>query len=209
MITVDECPTCGAPAAPSARRCSHCKAEFFVKNLAYVGSLEKAAVQKYITFYKGLLRTNGDDGEAVLALGLCYLDLGLHDLAIKQIDKAIEEMPQQADVYYYSAISLFKGRKPRILSLSEVKKIESLLEAACQLDDGEAKYYYLRALVKYEYYLKNGMRVVGPGWEELLAEARARAPTGAELVKLIERVPVEASPVTAAIRAVAMQTRVI
>lgn len=201
MITVEECPNCGAPAGLSIRRCTHCKAEFFVKSLAYVGSLEKAAIHKYVTFYKGILREKGDDGEATLALGLCYLDLGLYDLAIKQIDRAIEEMPEQAEVYYYLAVAIFRGRTPKILSFPEILKIESLLEAACQLSDSEAKYYYLRALVKREYYMKNGMRVVGENEGELLSEARSRVSDGAELAKLLQRVPTDDSPVAAAVRA--------
>lgn len=196
------CPQCGHPAPLNTRRCEYCEAEFFIPSLGYLSKFDKGGIDKYIQHFKSSLRQNPGNAEAALSLGLCYLDLGLYDLAIKQIDKALEEMPEEADIYYYSAVALFRGRKPRILSLTEVKKIESLLEAACQLNDSQAKYYYLRALIKREYYLKNGMRIVGLGDGDLLAEAKARVVDPADLTKLLQRVPADDSPLLSAIRAV-------
>ena len=134
MIAVEECPNCGAPAGPSARNCTHCKAEFFLKTLAYVGNLGNAAVQKYVNLYKGLLRANDDDGEAMLGLGICYLQLKLYAVATTNFNKAIEVIPDQPDVYYYYALSLIGGRALRTLRDSEVSHILEYLNTAIQLD---------------------------------------------------------------------------
>jgi tetratricopeptide (TPR) repeat protein len=205
MIVVEECPKCGAPAPTAARRCAYCKAEFAIKTLSSLGSLDRSAINRYIAAYKRQLQTQPQDAEAALALGLCYLDLGLYDKAIELVNTAIAQMPEQADVYYYAAVALFKGRKPRTLTLNEIKHIESLLEAACQLDDDKAHYYYLRAVIKREYYSKNGLRVVGASDAELLTLARSRHVDGMELAKLLERIPMDETPIKAAIRAVIQQ----
>jgi len=91
--------------------------------------------------YKMVVAKNTGDGEAHYAIALCYLQLGLHELAIKNFKRALELMPDDADVYYYYGLSLLRGRRPKLLSLTEVKRIEEYLETALQLNNRPAKYY--------------------------------------------------------------------
>jgi len=130
-----------------------------------------------------------DDGEAHYGLALCYLQLGLHDLATKNFKRALELMPEYADAYYYYGISLVRGRTPKLLSLNEVRLIEQYLEAALQLDDRPAKYYHLAAILKFEYYLSNGLICPPPSPDELffMAEDREHDPWEAE--RLLYLVP--------------------
>lgn len=190
-MNVEQCPQCGAPASPSDRKCAYCKAEFFVTSIAYLSRFDKPAINKYINHYKQLLRADPDNGELNLAMGICYLDLGLFDLAAKYCSIALEQTPDNADAYYYCAIALLKGRKPKILTLTEIKKIEPLLVAATQLDNTKAQYFYLHALIKYDFYLKNGLRLNPPTVEELMAQASSLHVEKEEIDKLFQRVPVE------------------
>ncbi len=190
MITVEECPNCGAPAGPSARSCTHCKAEFFVKTLAYVGSLEPSAVQKYVNFYKGLLRAKDDDGEASMSLGMCYLQLRLYPVAAKHFENAIALVPNQPDVYYYYALSLIAGRALRTLRDSEVNHILEYLNTAIQLDSEDSKYLFLAAAIRADYHKTNCLLVPAPGIEELLSQAMDARRVRPELQRLLQSVPV-------------------
>ena len=189
-IAVEECPNCGAPAGPSARNCTHCKAEFFVKSLAYAGSLQGPAVQKYVSFYKGLLRAKDDDGESVMGLGICYLQLKLFALATKNFERAVEIIPEQADVYYYFALSLIGGRALRTLRDSEISRILEYLNTAVQLDGSEAKYLFLGAAIRADYHKTNCLLIPPPGVEGLLTQALSARRVPAELERLMQSVPI-------------------
>ena len=124
--------------------------------------------------YKTAISANATDEDAYYAIGLCYLQLGLYDLAIKNFQKAIEFMPAHADAYYYLGLSMIRGRRPKTLSLSEVRFIEKNVNTAIQLNSGTAKYYYLAAILTVDYYLANGLTVPGPPLQ-LLLELAERA----------------------------------
>ncbi|MEZ5148087.1 MAG: hypothetical protein R2759_13745 [Bacteroidales bacterium] len=109
-------------------------------------------------YFKAQVRENPTDGEALFALGMFYLNLKLYDLAIKNFESAITQLPDEADVYYYYALSLIQGKRPKSLSLPSVRKIEEYLNTAIQLDD-KAKYYYLAAIINYDFYAANGMKI--------------------------------------------------
>lgn len=187
-MKVESCPQCGAPATVSARTCAYCKAEFFVTSLAYLGRFERDGINKYINHYKELVKAAPDDPEGHLALGLCYLQLKLYDLANKILAQAIEVAPDLADPYYYYGLTLIKGRRPKTLSLNEVRKIEEYLNTAMQLDPTRAKFNYLAAILKYDYYALNGIRHQPPSWEALLVEARSKEHEPDETERLLESV---------------------
>jgi len=187
-LQVEECPQCGAPASPSDKQCRFCKSEFFVTSLSYVGSFDKGAIDKYINYYKGLTKAAPENGEAFFSLGLCYLQLKLFPLAQKNLEKAIELIPEYSDVYYYYALSLIKGRRVKIITSNEIKSIEQYLETAIQLDQNKAKYYYLSAIIKYDFYRMNGLIVPPPDADELIMEAKQKAQEPEEVQRLLDAV---------------------
>lgn len=189
-IKVETCPQCGAPVKLGSNKCEYCGSEFIVTSLAYLDKFDKTGINKYINHYKQMLKNNPDDGEINCAMGICYLDLKLYDLAIKYFAKAMEQIPDYADVYYYYALALFKGRRPKVLTLSEIRKIEDYLNAAIQIDNTKSKYYYLWALIKYDFYIKNGLKVNPPTFEELITQAKSKIYEETEIRKMLERVPI-------------------
>ena len=189
-IKVEACPQCGAPVKLASNRCEYCSAEFLVTSLAYLDKFDKTGINKYVTQYKQMLKDDPDNGEVNLAMGICYLDLGLFDLATKFFAKAIEQIPDSADVYYYQALAQMKGKRPKVLTLTEIRKVEEYLNAATQLDNTKAKFYSLWALIKYDFYLKNGMRINPPTLEDLVAELATKQVERDEVSKMLKRVPV-------------------
>ena len=98
-------------------------------------------------------------------------------------------MPEYPDAYYYYGLSLIRGRRPKLLSLSEVKRIEDYLKTAVQLDARPAKYYYLAAILKYDYYLSNGL-LCNPSPDELFLMAEDKDQDAWEIERLLHSVPV-------------------
>lgn len=190
-IKVETCPQCGAPVKLSVNKCEYCEAEFIVISLAYLDKFDKTGINKYINHYKQLLKDNPENGELNLAMGICYLDLVVYDLATKFFSKAIEQIPDYGDAYYYYALALIKGRKPKVLTLTEVKKIEEYVNAAIQIDNTKSKYYYLWALIKYDFYIKNGLKMRPPTLEELIEESNSKEYDRQEIDKMLQRIPVK------------------
>ncbi|NOQ23045.1 MAG: tetratricopeptide repeat protein, partial [Candidatus Aegiribacteria sp.] len=141
-MEVIECPQCGAAATPSDRKCSYCKAEFFVTSLAYLGNFDSSGVGKYLKHYKGLTRLDPDNNEGLLGLGLCYLQMGTYTLAQKSFEQIIDASPDVSQAYYYYALSDIKGRRLMTLSLTEARRLDTYLKTAIQLD-GEIPQYKL------------------------------------------------------------------
>jgi tetratricopeptide (TPR) repeat protein len=189
-IKVEICPQCGAPATLSANKCGYCEAEFIITSIASLDRFDKAGINKYISHYKSLLKDEPDSGELNLAMGICNLDLGLYDLATKFFANAIEAVPDSADGYYYYSLAMVKGRKPKLLALSEVKKIEEYLQAAIQIDGSKAKYHYFWLIIKHEFYTKNGLRINPPTISDLVEQAKSAQYDQQEIAKLIARVSV-------------------
>lgn len=171
-IKVEICPQCGAPLKLSAKKCEYCEAEFIVTSLAYLDKFDETSINKYINHYKKLLKDNPENGELNYGMGICYLHLCLYDLAIKYFSKAIELLPDYSDTYYYYALALLKGRRPKILTFSEIKVIEEYINAAIQIDNTKAKYYYLWAIIKHDFYLMNGFKQKPPILIDVIKEAR-------------------------------------
>jgi tetratricopeptide (TPR) repeat protein len=154
-----------------------------------LGRLSKEEIQRLLEHYKSVTAKNPTDGEARYGLALCYLQLGLHDLSCKNFKRTMELMPEYSDVYYYYGLALMRGRRPKILMLNEVRLIEQYLETAMQLDDQQAKYYYLAAMLKFDYYVANGLCVRGPSPGELLGMAEEREYDPWEVARLVQLVP--------------------
>ena len=93
--------------------------------------------------------------------------------AITLFEKAIEINPNLAEVYYYLAMAMLRGARPKLVSLSTIRRIEKLLKTASQLQPQMGGVYILWALVKFDYYVLNGMYDRPPTYQELLRKKRS------------------------------------
>lgn len=186
-VKILQCNGCGANLSPDNTTCIYCQSENIVVSNNHPLNVEEKQAKKIANYFKAQVRENPTDGESLFALGLFYLNLKLYDLAIKNFELAITHLPDEADVYYYYALSLIQGKRPKSLSLSQVRKIEEYLNTAIQLDD-KAKYYYLAAIINYDFYAANGMKIPQPDYNSLISEAQTAEKEPEEIDVLLKNV---------------------
>jgi len=189
-IKVEVCPTCGRQANFAVGECS-CGTKFVLNSLTDLAPFDDTVVKKYISLFHRLLKDNADDEQLNSAMGICYLNLGLYDRAVKYFDKAIEQMPDSGEVYYNYALALFRGRRPKVLTLTEIRRIENHLNAAIQTDNSKSKYNYLLALIKHDFYIKNGLKINPPTFQELIYEAYDKSFENIEIEQMLQHVPID------------------
>ena len=93
------------------------------------------------------------------------------------------------DGNYYLALALLHGKRPEVLTYSQAVSIRQKLAAACSLDGSKAHYWFLRALVEYDFFLVNGFTNDVDEIEDLLDTAERCKLTRSFLTELLEHVP--------------------
>jgi tetratricopeptide (TPR) repeat protein len=174
MTLAQTCSQCGWSFDTEALKqntCTKCKSAILVTSVAYLEKFEKPATQRYIAQYTQALKVDPEDRDALLAVGLCYLKLGLFDLADRYLRQLINAHPADPSGYYYRAICILKGKRPRTASLPIIREAEQLIGTALELDSTNGRYDVLLAAIQYDYYVLNGMRVPHPPPEVLIAGA--------------------------------------
>lgn len=146
-----ECPQCGTVLQKNSRICPNCYSEYVVTAISTLDNLDKSKVNKYINAYKKGISQNGESSEGYFSMGICYLKLGLYEYAINNFEKSIGLLPEDSDVYYYTAIALFKGKRPFLALLSNIKRSMEYLDVALSMSE-EGKYYYLQYVIQKDFY---------------------------------------------------------
>jgi len=165
-----------------------------------LGRMNREEINGMIQQYKTAMATEGGDAEAHYILGLCYLQLRLYDLAIRHFRSVIDLDPALADGYYYLALASIRGRRPKTLMLQEARAVESNVSAAIELDPEPAKYYYLLAIVRQDYYRSNGLRPPSDSPETLLGLAESKEPETWEIERLLASLPLNDTALLSRIR---------
>ena len=127
-------------------------------------------IREYIKKYNENISNNPIDSKSIFSLGLSYLRLNLYDYSIRYFKRSIDLTPENPECYYYYALSLIKGRRPKVLRLNEIRKIQELINTSIQMDN-KSKYYYLSAIINYDYYASNGLKVPEPNYNQLISSA--------------------------------------
>lgn len=169
-VEIIRCKGCGANLSPENTTCNYCFSENIIKANENPFNLEQKLAKQYASYFKAKVQSDPTDGTALFSLGLFHLHLKLYDLAIKSFQKAVELNPEEPEIHYYLALAMIKGRRPKTIPFKEIKEIEQYNNAAIQLGD-KAKYYYLSAIINYDFYAGNGMKVPQPDYHELLNSA--------------------------------------
>jgi tetratricopeptide (TPR) repeat protein len=112
-----------------------------------------------------------EDVAGMLAKAMRLLQTGHYDESIQLLDKVLIADEEIGDAYYYHGLALLKGRRPKSALKPNADKIIKDLDAAIGHDSQQAHYYYLLALVWYDFYVMNGFSVKQNKIECLLAKA--------------------------------------
>jgi tetratricopeptide (TPR) repeat protein len=164
-----------------------------VTSVAYLTGLSPGSVGKYLNHYGALLKREPENPEALIGIGLCYLQTGAYALAEKQFEKVVGMESSLAHGYYYSAICGMKGRNLGGISLREIRHIEALINTAIQIDGSRGEFKLFSAILKRDYYERNGLRASSPSCSEILSELSGSSIAEGELMRLFESVRVKDS----------------
>lgn len=126
-------------------------------------AIPKADVNNFIkTYTEQLNQGDGKDTNSLYTMGLLYLNLSNYERAETNLDKAINISPFDADMYYYYSLSLLGGRTLKTLDLQVVKRINTYLRTAIQMEE-KPKYYMMLVTIFREYLEPNSINI--PGFE--------------------------------------------
>ncbi|OMP29948.1 hypothetical protein BKM32_15200 [Mangrovimonas sp. DI 80] len=99
------------------------------------------------------------------------MNLKNYPIATKLLEKEIENNPINADAYYYCALSLTNGKRIKSLPFSIIKKIKNYLNTAIELNE-TSKFYFLAAIINYDFFQENGMLLPEPNYNFLLLKVK-------------------------------------
>lgn len=119
------------------------------------------------------LRLRSDLAQHHFALGLLYLDSEAYGRAIGAFNQSHKSDRNASALYYLSVATIgYVGKRARRLRKADVQKIEGdLTFATSHATVDHAHFWYLWAVVKYDYYVRGGLIVRSPSLTELLARA--------------------------------------
>ena len=106
-----ECPGCGARVSPEMKKCEYCRGPVIISSVKAISTFNPLQLNKYALSYRKQLTSNPDDRELTRSMGICYLKLKLYDKANEAFENAIKDNFNDADSYFYAAISLLCGKK--------------------------------------------------------------------------------------------------
>jgi tetratricopeptide (TPR) repeat protein len=171
----------------------HIEGGIHITNLADLDEMDEAKKRELLSLYENQVRTFPERAQVHFALGLSYLDLRLYDQALASLKQALGKGSREAGLYYYISLASLGGKRPRGQSFAKIKEIETYLEASIRTDNGHAQAMVLWAIVKYDYYLANGLKVSPPRISELLNRARGCIKSHDEIQILLRHISLPAS----------------
>lgn len=139
--------------------------------------------------------------EAALEAAVDLYETGQYERALDAMLQVQESAPADPALVYFVGLARLCGQRPRAARLDVIKTIEAELDHASQLCGGRdpAHFWFLRALIKYDFYRFKGMRIQPLSVEELLEEARSASLDQREIRRLLNHVPTPAGIVREAL----------
>jgi len=189
-VNILQCSGCGANLLPDNSRCAYCGSVNVVTAEVNPFKLEPELKSKYTSYFREKAAANPGDTSALYSVGLFYLELKNYELASRNFSEAISHSPDNPDVYYYYALSLFGGKKPRKLMLKDMKKIEEYLNTSLQLEK-QAKTLYLLALAKDDFYNANCLTMTGQDPSSMISEANSLSVSDEEIDFMLSHVVIK------------------
>ncbi|CAN5752779.1 hypothetical protein BH10BAC3_BH10BAC3_11940 [soil metagenome] len=87
------------------------------------------------------------------------------------LNKLLSKIFDNGDLYYYLSLSIIAGRRPKTLGTTDVTEIIRNIDLAIAYDKSMSHYFYLKAIMLYDFYYLNGFSVDISKINELLTAA--------------------------------------
>lgn len=111
-------------------------------------------------------------GEALSQTGRLLAE-GAYEAAREKIESAMADGAESADLHYYLALALLRGRRPRSLKLDDVRSVAAVASRSLSLPGCAAHHPCLLAFLYKDFYLENYLTPPEPGYDALLSKAAA------------------------------------
>lgn len=109
-----------------------------------------------------------EDAHSLFQSGQALTQKKAYDQALEPLKKVIQLEPDNSQAYYYLALALLKGNRPKLLKSSTIQTIEQHLNSARHCSAPFVMATLLLAVVKYDYYVLNSLRETSPTVSQLL-----------------------------------------
>jgi tetratricopeptide (TPR) repeat protein len=109
------------------------------------------------------------DPDVLLNQGIQLLEAKSYQQATDLLRATIKADPSLASAYYYLALALLKGKRPKILQRSQIEEIDQLLCTAISMGDFDGTVQWFRVLLRHDYYSGNRMNCPPPSVPEIIS----------------------------------------
>lgn len=158
-IEILSCSSCGASLSPKVIKCDFCNSINVVTRNTSPFKLNTILSKQYLN--------SGQLINDKVNTALLHLNLKNYEIAKKLLELEVESNPINADAYFYCAICFINGKRIKSLAFSDIKKITQYINSAIQIKD-DAKYYFLSAIINYDFFEGNGMLLPEPNYYIML-----------------------------------------
>lgn len=162
--------------------------------------LSPLELHKALNLYQASVSGSASNKADILAAALTHIMLESFDSARMLLERLRQLDPTISYGWYASAIAELKGRRPWLLNRDEAVLVQSQALKALQIAPSHAHFALFLALIKEDYFVKKGFRVVHPTVLECLNLATKGQTTRGELQILLRFVPVPDGPLVNAIK---------
>lgn len=172
------CPRCQSIQGETARFCATCGQRLETQKTSGMsigdigmvrGNVSQTTIAGDVYFNETPARLTAP---ALAKHGVDLLKSGMFDEAADRFREALATDSSLQDAYFYLALAILKGRRPRNIPFEAAREIDSLLSRSAGLRV-EPAHVYLWMCIKYDFYVVNGLNVPPPSINELAAKLRA------------------------------------
>lgn len=139
---------------------------------------------------KQILDESRPNPNVLMNQGIKFLDSKSYLQAIETLKEAIKADRSRSEAYFYLALALLQGKRPKLLTRNKIEEIDQLLSTAIVNSNNiDGTLYWFRALVRDDYYNGYHMICPQPSVIELVREASSRPTSITKLTMLLSRLP--------------------
>ncbi len=156
IIEALKCPNCGATVSRDMKQCEYCLSPVVIREINNFAS-------PVICGNAELSSRRVSNHNMSSAYG--FLKAKLYDRALAVYEAVIADDFNNPDAHFFAAVSVFKGKRPFLVSPATIKKAEEYLGAAIAIEP-KGIYYYFWSYIRLDHHFRKFYKV-SPNYKEL------------------------------------------